>query len=152
MDIFNGLKELEKHTRKFNVKSLNGRIRVQKNVYLLKVLRYSPALKYDFTNYIHGPYSTTLANTYYTEGKEKLQNSIPDRNLPKSTIDIIKEADDKGIQFLEALTTLISLSTQFVSPSSAVNSAKKLKPYMNETFWNESLEFLKKYQVLWKKP
>lgn len=149
MDIFNGLKKIERHTRKFTVSNLNGRIRVQKNVYLLRVLGYSPAFKFEFKNYIHGPYSTALAKTYYTVGKERLQNSLPDSSIPQLTIDIIAEADGKGIPFLEALTTLISLRVEFNNPRSAVRKAKELKPYMDESFWEESVDFLGKYPVLW---
>jgi uncharacterized protein YwgA len=49
------------------------RFRVQKAAYLLKYLGVRPFTSYDFSLYIHGPYSPDLAREYYSEKGEEPQ-------------------------------------------------------------------------------
>lgn len=111
---------------------------------------YEPARKYHFSHYIHGPYSSSLANQYFENGENKLENAVPDPSISTDTIKIIREADSKGVNFLEALTTLLSLRDQFYSARLALSKAETLKPYMDEKLWIEAEQFIKRYPTLWK--
>lgn len=150
MNVFNGLRQIEDYGKKtFNANSLIGRIRIQKNVYLLKILGYRPASRFEFTNYVHGPYSSSLADEYYKLESGTLKSIGPDKAIASSIVEIVTEADSKGIEFLEALTTLISVKDGFKSPEQALDNAEHLKPYIDYSVWAGATKFVDRYPVLW---
>lgn len=150
LDVFNGLRQLEKNTgMAFSMNSLLGRIRIQKNVYILKVMGYKPAEKYDFALYIHGPYSTGLASAYYALGQKGFRLLSPSNDIPKGMIDLLVDINERGVDFLEALTTLLSLRGGFSNPKIAIQRAKELKPFLDSQLWEEALNFVGANQHLW---
>lgn len=82
-----------------------GRLRIQKTIYLLKAFGYTGAGPYHFNLYVRGPYSPGLARAYYNLSTEDVErrppSTIPDRFL-KPTV----EAVSRGLPFLEILSTL----------------------------------------------
>ncbi|HDD57410.1 MAG TPA: hypothetical protein ENF43_02715 [Thermoplasmatales archaeon] len=90
----------------FDVDKFDSRIRLQKYVYIAKNF-FDIDLGYNFGLYIRGPYSTDLADDYYSIGE------IPSNELPDSLIDMkkfekfrefIKEYNE--IRDLETITTI----------------------------------------------
>ncbi|MHB8360625.1 MAG: hypothetical protein ACYDAO_00245 [Thermoplasmataceae archaeon] len=149
MNIFNGLKFIEEETKnKLDVSSLEGRVRVQKLVFLLKEFGYQPAKHYEFRDYIHGPHSSGLAREYFSSNGLSPFNVKPDRSIPQNVMEIIKEADAKGITFLGALTSLLSQINKYNEESNALKKAKELQPYLDDSIWDEVVLFLRKYWIL----
>ncbi len=156
MKIFDALKEINIKTGiKFDVITLDNRIFFQKTVFLLKYFNFKGARKYDFNIYLHGPYSADLAHEYLIKGRWKLRYAKSKNQVNDNTIELIKQIllkfDDpkKEIKFLEALTTLLSLSSEFNLPVDALFKAKTLKPYMEDSIWEESINFIN-INKIWK--
>lgn len=149
MTVFALLKEIEQKTGiKFGFLTINGRIEVQKTVFLLKFFKIQGAMKYNFDIYLHGPYSSGLTNEYLNKGGMKLRFAESEDRIPDKTLEMIREitlqykGKQEYIQFLEGLTTLISLRDNFDTPKEALNRARRLKPYMEESVWKEVIDFI----------
>ncbi len=155
MTFFDLLKELEqKMGIKFDLLTLEGRIEVQKSVFLLKYFKSKGLMKYDFDIYLHGPYSAQLAYEYLSKGRMKLRfakskDKIPDKTIEMMKQIILKDKDkpEEYIEFLEGLTTLLSLSQDFGGPDEALLKAITLKPYMEDSIWEESIDFIKEKEL-----
>lgn len=131
------------------------RIRIQKLVYLLKVSDYGPARKFDFNLYQNGPYSPSLTEVYYQFGTEGISSATPAVDLPPATLDMVKDADAKGVLFLEALATALDTisSTRREARQGAplvrgMNWAQAIKPHIDESVWREVREFLRTHPGL----
>ncbi|WP_393971350.1 hypothetical protein OXIME_001624 [Oxyplasma meridianum] len=154
MTIFDLLKELEKKIDiKFDILTLDGRIEVQKSVFLLKYFKIKEAMKYNFDIYLHGPYSAKLADEYLSNGKGKLRIAQSKDQISDKTIQIIRQIilkdKDKqtNILFLEGFTTLLSLRHDFIGPAEALIKAKTLKPYMKDSIWKASIDFINEKEL-----
>ncbi len=81
------------------------RLRIQKSIYLLKVLGYQPFSNYSFGQYIRGPYSKELADKYYTLARE-LPNPAETADIPDDILRPVVSAVHEGNDFLEAVATI----------------------------------------------
>jgi uncharacterized protein YwgA len=79
------------------------RLRGQKSAYLLKYLGVKPFAMYDFSLYIHGPYSPDLAREYYSEKSEESQ--MPE--IDNDTLELLKWFMDHGDRWLEITTSIL---------------------------------------------
>lgn len=90
---------------RYQRRDFQGRIRIQKTIYLLKALGYRKVQRFQFNLYIRGPYSPRLARAYYDLSARDLSRArsawIPEEILEPATDAILG-----GIPFLEVLTTL----------------------------------------------
>jgi len=130
--------------------SKEARIRLQKVVYLLKAGGYPPAQKFEFNIYQNGPYSPGLTEVYYLYANSGISEAAPAQDIPGRLIEAIRDADAKGIQFLEALTTTLdttaSLRKQGVARTgmgSGLTWARSIKPNIDEATWRGVREFLR---------
>jgi uncharacterized protein YwgA len=81
------------------------RLRIQKTVYLLQALGYSPTTRYSFSQYVRGPYSPTLARDYYALRERGLGKARP-ADIPARYLRPVTEAVMRGNAFMEATATL----------------------------------------------
>ncbi len=131
-----------------------GRIRIQKLVYLLKAGGYTPARDFAFNLYVNGPYSPELAKVYYSTGDAGLKSIPPATDLPGPLLTTVVEANAHGIAFLEALTTTIDLVTSLrTNRASGATSAglvwaRSIKPHIKAEVWREVEEFLQTHKEL----
>lgn len=136
------LSKLERETGlNFAGSDFNSRLRIQKSVYLLKVLDVPPFTGYDFGYYIRGPYSPSLAKDYYSiVGKFEI---LTDANIPFDKERIVIEAANRGNRFLEAVATLHFAWTINGRPDreTVLKIVKELKPSLNDKL-PEAWQFL----------
>jgi uncharacterized protein YwgA len=146
--IFPVLRKLGEETGKpFTKDRFKGRVRIQKVVFLLKSLGQPEAMDYNYNLYVNGPYSTDLAKDYYSEGNS-LKTGSQEVNIPEARMKIVVEADEKGVDFMEALTTTISLATENRSIEDAIKWARDLKPHLASMHWKEVRIFLTAHRSL----
>ncbi|MGA8537009.1 MAG: hypothetical protein WB789_06415 [Thermoplasmata archaeon] len=126
-----------------------GRIRLQKLVYLLKVGRYGPAQKFEFNIYQNGPYSPDLTKVYYQYGNRGIAEVPPATDIPPILVETIRGADSKGVIFLEALTTALDTTASLRKQAKVgggldfgLEWARSIKPHIGGPTWREVREFL----------
>jgi hypothetical protein len=132
------------------MESKEGRIRLQKLVYLLKCRGYPPAQKFDFNLYQNGPYSPGLTQVYYLYGTDGISASEPAKDLSPALVEVLKDADSKGVEFLEALATTIDTSVSLardrderVDLGRGLTWAQSIKPQIAQNTWKEVRAFLR---------
>ena len=142
------LGDVTKHPVSMDTKE--SRIRVQKLVYLLKVGRYAPAQKFDFNLYQNGPYSPGLTQIYYLYGNDGIATASPATDLPRELVETLKEADSKGVEFLEALATALDTSASIAREHGVAHDlarglawAQSIKPQIKDATWREVRAFLR---------
>lgn len=138
-----------------DISSKDGRIRIQKIVYLLKAGGYQPAQKFEFNIYQNGPYSPDLTEVYFLYGNDGISEAQPAEDVPAELLEAIKAADSKGVQFLEALTTTLDTAASLKRQGKAGSNlapgldwARSIKPHIGETTWRGVREFLRAHPAL----
>ncbi len=133
----------------------DARIRAQKIVYLLKASGYDPARKFEFNLYQNGPYSPGLTEVYFAYGNEGIAEAPPATDVPTPTVEMIRDADARGIHFLEALATALDTTSSLRRegrPESGLAPglqwARSIKPQIDEPTWREVREFLRAHLAL----
>lgn len=128
--------------RPFTMQTKDGRIRIQKAVYFLKVTGYRPAQKFEFSIYLNGPYSPELTEVYYLLQDDGLNGFPPAKDIPTETVRLFAEADTLGIEFLEALTTVIDAARSRGHAGVGLDWATAIKPHIPDETWQEVRSFL----------
>ena len=122
----------------------NNRLRIQKYVYLAKY--FDIDLGYDYSIYLHGPYSSTLANDYYNIAKDNILNQITNTtNNPyerRGNDVFFNFVKNRDVDWLEAATTLLSLKKRFNDKSCLLERTINMKDHISEDKINIVLEEL----------
>jgi hypothetical protein len=133
----------------------DARIRLQKIVYLLKTAGYEPARKFEFNLYQNGPYSPGLTEVYFAYGNEGIAEAQPATDVTPAVLDMIRDADSRGTQFLEALATALDTAASLRREGRPGNGlapglqwARSIKPQIDEPIWREVREFLRAHPAL----
>jgi len=92
--------------RELKINSFNDRLIMQKGCFLLNEMGVLP--RYNFSIYIRGPYSSELADDYYTILGSG--NFSYDTDVDESYISELSKIMAKGPSYLEAYSTLILAS------------------------------------------
>jgi uncharacterized protein YwgA len=87
-------------------KGLEERIKLQKIVFLTK--RMGIDFNYDFSLYLHGPYSKDLSNDYYSASEDEVKNSLPDEDI-NELLPRIEKLYQKETPWLEVATTILDI-------------------------------------------
>jgi len=141
----------------FNVNKFDHRLKLQKLVYLAKVIGV-PRLEYNFSLYLRGPYSSELADDYYHltkdfEVSEKEVKVFINDPAFKKFVSIVEGKDSL---WLEIASTLIELrkvidtldKIGFIKgdkETALVNLTYSRKPFATKKFIKNVLEELKTY-------
>jgi uncharacterized protein YwgA len=135
--------------------SKDDRIRLQKLVYLLRAGGYEPARKFEFNLYQNGPYSPALTEVYYLYGDDGIGKAAPATDIPSHLLSALKEADRKGVEFLEALSTTLDTTNSLAAHGEVVQNmdrglawAQSIKPHIDEKTWREVRGFLRTHPGL----
>lgn len=104
---------------------LENRIKAQKFVYFGKKLGLP--LDYDFDLYLYGPYSSKLADDYYSMSEEEWKSGTLD--IPESIERTLRYLRGNDTMFLEIAATLDSIRAvnKEVSDSKLIDVVAKLK-------------------------
>ena len=121
-----------------------GRLRVQKAAYLLRYLGVHPFTKYDFSLYIHGPYSPELAREYYSEKSDETTMPEIDRDILE-LLEWFMSHDDR---WLEIATSILMIREQYtkIKDREVLSILRLSKP------WITDKEFREVYRELRSKP
>jgi uncharacterized protein YwgA len=105
---------------------LDERIKVQKIVFLSK--RMGIDFNYSFSLYLHGPYSKTLSDDYYTLTDEQVKNASPDKAIDKdwAKIEILYSRDKV---WLEVAATILDIkeSNKYLSWKKIISYVANIK-------------------------
>jgi uncharacterized protein YwgA len=109
--------------------SFSARFRLQKAAYLLKQLGVGPFSGYGFSLYIHGPYSPTLAEQYYSTkpgGSAHLSPDIVDK------LDWFVDHPDNWIELASAILSLRE-SNPGISDDDLLPTLRMSKPWVTDS-------------------
>jgi uncharacterized protein YwgA len=123
----------------------DNRFKIQKYVFLAK--EFGLDMGYDFTRYIHGPYSSELANDYYDLGKYGAGDTV---DLP-SEFDL-EEFNEfvrgKDTTWLESAATLLSLTEYFGDRQALIEKVSNMKEHISKTDIESALADLEKKELI----
>lgn len=132
----------DKGLLEFNVlgddgRSFQNRFMIQKYVYLARYFGLN--MGYSFGMYLHGPYSSTLANDYYELAESEAiadmyGESIP-RDLDLNGLDqssFFHFVNKRVPEWLEAATTLLSLSQHIINKGRLIERTANMKEHIPE--------------------
>jgi hypothetical protein len=134
--------------RTFSMNTQPGRFRIQKTVYLLGRAGYRPAQRFGYNLYLKGPHSPDLARAYYALGDAGLIAAPPATDLPESVCQTAIDALNHDDDFLEALSTALSVSSPRAPFSQAVGRARAIKPHFDPETWGDVERFQKEHPRL----
>lgn len=110
-----------------NVNDFDDRLTMQKGCYILNSWGFGPM--YRFSLYIRGPYSSELADDYYSLGNDV--GEITD--VPDEAVERLSEIFGKGLGYAEAYATVLLVKNN--SPGASYDSihrrALELKPHLS---------------------
>jgi hypothetical protein len=145
----------ERTGRPVRMDTKDRRVRLQKLVYLLRAAGHPAARKFEFNMYLNGPYSSDLAEVYYALGNDGLDSADPAIDLPEATLNDICDADRNGVEFLEALTTVMNLAGAIRAEGNGkpplgegLAWARSMKPHIGAETWKGVREFLRTHPSL----
>lgn len=108
-----------------------NRIRIQKYVYLAKY--FGLDLGYSHSMYLHGPYSSSLANDYYDlvpdYVPEYIDSTLPTSFKKSEFVDFVR---DRDTAWLEVASTLISLHDSFKDRECLLNRTVNMKRHVEK--------------------
>ena len=124
--------------RDLSVSEFKDRLAIQKGCYILNSWGFGPM--YRFNMYVHGPYSTTLADEYYRIGDVTFKET----NIPEEAIRDLSDIFGKGLGYAEAYATVLMLKNK--NPNASYNRIKEraleLKPHLSSEIEEASLSIL----------
>ena len=115
--------------------SLNFKIMVQKLVFLAEYFGWNNSYSYDL--YIHGPYSSNLADDYYSNNLFNYSSLKIQDFDSKSMKQFIK---DKSLDYLESASTILFYKklNENISLDFAIKKLAEIKPHISSKIVEES--------------
>jgi uncharacterized protein YwgA len=103
----------------FNINDFDSRLRLQKYIFIAKAFEVS--IPYQYSMYVHGPYSPSLAHDYYRLDQV---NSNDYFDLPEDFLDLVADKDER---WLELAATMIMLNEDSSSEEDLVSRVMEIK-------------------------
>jgi uncharacterized protein YwgA len=127
---------------KFDKKYFNHRLRLQKYVFIARNFGFNSP--YDYSLYIRGPYSSSLADDYYEIKSFDEESPI---NLDKRFVRLVKGKSDG---WLELAATIIMIRGRYkgIDRNKLISLVKTAKPYADRSYLVEIMNHLEKYACL----
>jgi hypothetical protein len=119
-------------------RSFSARFRLQKATYLLKQLGVRPFSEYSFNLYIHGPYSPTLAEQYYSArpgGPARLSPEVVNK------LDWFVDHSDNWIELASAILSLRE-SNPGIADGDLLPTLRMSKPWVTDSAFRRTLHEL----------
>ena len=124
--------------RELKIDHFEDRLIMQKGCYILNSWGCGP--KFRFNMYVRGPYSTTLADEYYSLGD--VTPGVTD--IPDVYVNDLSEILGKGLRYAEAYATVLMIKNN--SPGGSyegiMRRALDLKPHLKKEVEEASLSLL----------
>lgn len=108
-----------------SIDEFDDRLLLQKGCYILNCKGYGP--RFDFSLYIHGPYSPRLADEYYAHFDSDGPTDVPDEVIAE-----LREIFSQGIGYTEAYATLMLVINHNpgVSKEAIIERTEGIKPHL----------------------
>ncbi len=143
MQLLEFIKQLEnKNLLKFNIlgdsdESFNNRFRIQKLVFLARY--FGLDFEYNYRIYLHGPYSSRLADDYFKLAKDvnpdNINKKINDNQFKKDEFfSFVQNRDD---EWLEACSTLLSLADVYSTKEDLLSRVYEIKAHIPKSKINQ---------------
>lgn len=145
----------------FDHRTERGRFHIQKATFLLKCLGYPPASGLEFDQYFRGPYSSALSALYYDSRWAQAVRRRTATELPVETLLAVRDAMKMGDAFLEALTTVLDVASQYYEPGRkiphhshteilrrAMTRARSMKSDISSCIWAKVMRFFDVHPTL----
>jgi len=125
----------------FNKNRFNHRLKLQKYVYIARNFGFKAP--YNYSLYIHGPYSSSLADDYYAIDDFQNEESI---ELDERFVKLVK---DKSEKWLELASTVIMIRKRYVDINrhKLIKLVKTAKPYVTTKKLETVIKLLKQYDL-----
>lgn len=125
--------------------NFDNRFRIQKYVFLSQY--FGLDLDYQFTMYLHGPYSPDLTNDYYalTGDVSYFREDLPDEFDSDRFYTFVNEMDSNS---LEATATLLSLNEHFHDRECLIDRVTNMKSHIPQESIEENLRRLETNQLV----
>lgn len=125
----------------FNKKRFTHRLKLQKYVYIARNFGFKAP--YNFSLYLHGPYSSSLADDYYAIDDFQNEESI---ELDERFVKLVKNRSEK---WLELASTVIMIRKRYanINRHKLIELVKTAKPYASTKKLEAVIRLLKKYEV-----
>lgn len=124
--------------RDLKIDVFDDRLSLQKGCYILNAWGYGPSFK--FNMYVHGPYSSSLADQYYKIGDITFRET----NIPEKAIRDLHDVFSKGLPYVESYATLMMIRDN--SPNATyegiIKRALELKPHLKKQIEEASASLL----------
>lgn len=125
-------------------KHFENRFKIQKYVYLARY--FGLDVGYDYSLYLHGPYSRDLAEDYYNLAMNHVFGiALPASFDKEGFLNFVNGMDN---HWLEASSTLISLNKAFKDKTSLVRRITNMKPHIPIETINAALNELEKRKLV----
>jgi uncharacterized protein YwgA len=143
MQLLEFIRQLEnKNLLKFDIlggsdESFNNRFRIQKLVFIAKY--FGLVSEYNYRIYLHGPYSSQLADDYFNLAKHinsnNMNKEINDNRFDKEDFfDFVQNRDD---EWLEACSTMLSLADVYSTKEVLLSKVCEIKAHIHEDKINQ---------------
>ena len=126
----------------FDKRRFNHRLKLQKYVFIAR--NFGFITPYNYSLYIHGPYSSNLADDYYHIG------SYEDKEAAELDSRFVKLVKNKSEVWLELATTIIMIKERYenISYNKLIDLVKTTKPFARSDYLAEIIRDLKKQNCL----
>jgi len=123
----------------FDKDSFVHRLKLQKYVFIAQKLGFHT--NYNYSLYIHGPYSTSLADDYYSIGN--FDSEKPTRMKSK----FVKITKNKSKKWLELAATIIMIKERHdtINHNKLIDLVKSAKPLADKDYLLDIIRELEKY-------
>lgn len=127
---------------RFDKKYFNHRLKLQKYVFIAESFGFKTP--YSFSLYLHGPYSSKLADDYYAVADFEERTPVA---LDKRFVKLVK---DKSEEWLELAATIIMIRKRYksIELDKLVSLVKNAKPYAERENVVEIVNSLQKHGCL----
>ncbi|MBE6510980.1 MAG: hypothetical protein E7Z74_06910 [Methanobrevibacter millerae] len=124
--------------------SLNFKIMVQKLVFLAEYFGWNNSYSYDL--YIHGPYSSNLADDYYSNN---LFNYSPLKIQDFDSKSMKQFIKDKSLDYLESASTILFYKklNENISLDFAIKKLAEIKPHISSKIVEESFHDVEGFKL-----
>lgn len=126
----------------FDKSRFKHRLRLQKYVFIARKFGFD--MSYNYSLYIHGPYSSNLADDYYRI--DNFENKDPAK-LDKRFVSLVKNKDDEWLE-LAATIIMIKERHENISRDKLIDLVKTAKPVANKDELSTIILCLKEYDCL----
>jgi uncharacterized protein YwgA len=126
----------------FDKNRFTHRLKLQKYVYIARNLGFKAP--YNYSLYIHGPYSSSLADDYYAIDDFKNKEPI---ELDERFVKLVRNKSEK---WLELATTIIMIRKRYIDINrhKLIELVKTAKSYATTEDLNAVIDLLRKYDLL----